>query len=155
MAKKKAGRRELYDTHIKPNFKKIDEWLNDGASEKQIAEALGVSYASWNNYKVKYQELDDLCRKPRTQLVLKLRSALNKKALGMTITEKKVYSKKDPDGKEIKYTELTEKELPPDTTAIFGALNIYDSEYVKDKKNYELKQQELELKKMLAELKEW
>lgn len=151
-----AGRRNLYDTHIKPYFDKIDKMLNDGASEKQVAEALGVSYPSWNNYKVKYKDFGDLCKKPRTKLVDDLKSALVKRALGMKIQEKKTYIKKDADGNEIKYTEITEKELPPDVAAInLGLKNWAANEWANDPQTLELKRQELELRKALAELKDW
>lgn len=150
-----AGRNNKYETHIKPKLKEIEELLNNGASEKQVAESLGVSYASFNNYKNQYKELLDLCNKPRTKLVEDLRSALVKRAMGFTYEEKKQYIKEDDNGNKYKYTEIMTKYQPPDTTAIFGALNIYDDEYVKDKKNYELKQQELELRREMAEMKDW
>ncbi|MGN0768454.1 MAG: hypothetical protein ACI4M8_03760 [Christensenellales bacterium] len=151
-----AGRRNLYDTNIKPNFEQIDKMLNDGASEKQCAEALGVSYASFNNYKVKYKELDDLCRKPRTKLVENLRSALVKRALGMKVEKKKIYSKKDEDGNEIKYTEITIDELPPDVAALNLALKNYDRDnWANDPQTLALKREELDLKKELADFKEW
>lgn len=150
-----AGRRGLYETHVAPFFDRIDKLLNDGASEEQVAATLGVSYSSWSNYKKQHKELDDLCRKPRSKLVDDLRSALVKKALGYTYEEKKQYITEDADGNKKKHTEITTKYAQPDTTAIFGALNIYDSDYVKDRKNYELKQQELELRKMNLEYKDW
>lgn len=151
--KKKAGRKGKYETHIKPFFDKIDKMLNDGASEKQCAEALGVSYPAWNKYKQEYTELRELCSKPRTKLVEDLRSALVKRALGFTYEEKKQYITEDEDGHKKKHTEITTKQALPDTTAIFGALNLYDDEYVKDKKAHELKQQELELRREMAEYK--
>ena len=150
-----AGRKNKYETHVAPFFDKIDKWLNEGASEKQVAEQLGISYPAWNNYKVQYAELRELCGKPRTQLIEELRSALVKRALGFTYEEKKVYKKKDAGGKESVYTELQTKHALPDTTAIFGALNLYDPDYVKDRKSHELKEQELELRKMLAEMKDF
>lgn len=150
-----AGRNGKYETHVKPFFEKIEEMLNKGASEKQVAEALGISYASFNNYKRDFPELNELCSKPRTELIGELRSALVKKALGFTYEEKKQYITEDEDGKKRKHTEITTKQALPDTTAIFGALNIYDPDYVKDKKQHELKQQELELRKMIAETKDW
>lgn len=157
-----AGRRSLYDTHIKPNFEEIRKLLNNGASEKQVAERFGVSYASWNNYKVQYAEFKELCNAPREKLIGDLRSALVKRALGFTYEEKEQYIKqevdpitKQPVGKPQMHTRIVTKQALPDTTAIFGALNLYDAEYVKDKKQYELKQQELELRKMIAENKEW
>ncbi len=151
--KKKAGRKGKYETHIKPFFDKIDKMLNDGASEKQCAEALGVSYPAWNKYKQDYTELRELCGKPRTKLIEDLRSALVKRALGFTYEEKKQYITEDEDGHKKKHTEITTKQALPDTTAIFGALNIYDPEYVKDKKAHELKEQELELRREMAEFK--
>ena len=157
-----TGRKSKYESHIKPNFSKIEKWLNDGASEKQCAENLGISYATWNNYKNQYADFYELCTKPRTALVENLRSALVKQALGFEYEEKKQYISQevDPDtkrpiGKPVMRTEIYTKQALPDTTAIFGALNIYDEEYVKDKKQYELKQQELELRKMIADNKDW
>lgn len=151
----KVGRRSNYYTNIQPYLAKIDDYLNGGATEKQVAEALNVAYSSWNNYKQQFKELDDLCRKPRVNLILDLRGALVKEALGYTYEEKKTYIKKDEDGKEVRYTEITQKYARPVTNAIFGALNIYDDEYIKDKKNYELKKEELELKKELAKEQLW
>ena len=157
-----VGRKSKYESHIKPHLEKIDKWLSDGASEKQCAENLGISYATWNNYKARYVELKDLCEKPRANLIEDLRSALVKKALGFTYEEKEQYIKQevDPDtkrpiGKPIMHTRIVTKQALPDTTAIFGALNLYDDDYVKDRKQYELKQQELELRRLSAEQKDW
>lgn len=155
---KKIGRSSKYETHIKPNFDKIDKMLNDGASEKQVAEALGVSYPAWNKYKVKYKEFGELCGKPRTKLVEDLRSALVKRALGFEYEEQKTVIKLDDDGNKYGYTEKYKKYSVPDTTAIFGALKIYDDkklEYDIQAQNIDLKKQELELRKMLAEMKDF
>lgn len=150
-----VGRKNKYETHIQPFFDEIEKMLNGGASEKQVAKSLGVSYPSWSNYKNKYPELKDLCGKPRTELIEDLRSSLVKRALGFSYEEKKQYITEDADGNKKKHTEIITKYALPDTTAIFGALNIYDPEYVKDKKQHELKQQELELRKQMAESKDW
>ena len=157
-----VGRKSKYETHVKPYFEQIDKWLNNGASEEQCAVNLGISYASWNNYKNKYDDFRALCEKPRANLVEDLRSALVKKALGFTYEEKEQYIKQEVDpvtkrpiGKPIMHTRIVTKQALPDTTAIFGALNLYDEDYVKDKKQYELKQQELELRRLSAEAKDW
>lgn len=159
MAEKKsnAGAKSKYETHVKPFFEQIEKLLNDGASEKQVAEALGISYASFNNYKRDFAELRELCSKPRTRLIEDLRSALVKRALGFEYEEKKTYYRKqrgaNDNDVEYIYSEVYKKQALPDTTAIFGALNLYDPDYVKDRKQYELKQIELELKKEMAEIK--
>lgn len=150
-----AGRKSKYYKQVQPFLEQIDKWLNNGATEKQIAEALNVAYSSWSNYKNEFDELRELCDKPRVGLILDLRGALVKEAMGYTYEEKKTYIKKDEDGNESRYTEITQKYARPVTNAIFGALNIYDPEYVKDKKNYELKQEELKLKQELAKEQLW
>ena len=157
-----AGRKGKYETHILPRFDDIDKWLNEGATEKNIAKRLKVAYSSWNNYKNDYPEFKALLDKPREGLVANLRGALVKKALGFTYEEKKTYIKEEVDpvsgqktGKRYMYTEIVKRESLPDTTAIFGALNIYDPEYVRDRATYDLRQQELELRKKMMEEKDW
>lgn len=152
----KVGRKDKYLTHIRPRFQDIEKWLNEGAEQKKIAEKLGIAYSTWNTYKARYPELKKLVDKPREGLIEDLRSALVKRALGYRYRTTKTYIKENPDGSVTSYTETVENELPPDTTAIFGALNLYDNDYVKDKKNFELKKEELELKRQqLLEKNEW
>lgn len=150
-----AGRKGKYESHVKPFFELIDRLLNEGATEEQVALRLGVSYAAFNNYKRDHSELRELCEKPRVGLIEDLRGALVKRALGFSYEEKKQYITEDEQGNKKKHTEITTKQALPDTTAIFGALNIYDPEYVKDKKQHELKQQELELRRQMADNKDW
>ena len=157
MAEKKVGRKSLYESHIKPYLEKIDLWLNDGADEKQVAENLGIAYSTWNVYKTKYPELKDLCDKPRASLVDGLKGALVKKALGFTHTNTRALKVKDiiyEDGKKVRETEKViyyddDTYFPPDTTAIFGALKIYD----KDKLDYDIQAQSIDLKKQELEFK--
>lgn len=150
------GRKGKYDTYVKPHFEKIEKWLNGGASEAQVAEALGISYASFNNYKREHPELRELCEKPRVGVILELRSALISRALGMKVEKKKIYSKKDEDGNEVKYTEVIVDELPPDVAALNLALKNYDKQnWANDPQALALKREELELKKELSEFKGW
>lgn len=148
-----AGRPSKYDTHIKPYFENIKKWLSQGATERQIAEQLGVAYSTYNDYKNKYPEFSELIKgNSRVQLVEELRGALVKRALGFTYKEKKEYVKEDPDtGVKTKYIEITTREALPDTTALFGALNIYDPDYVRDRKNHELREKDYELRRAIAE----
>ena len=154
MAKKK-GRKCKYDTQVKPFLDVIDKMLQNGASKQQIADSLNITYATFNTYINQHEELAEICNKPRTNLVADLRSALVKKALGFQYEETKIYTTEDELGNKKKHIEKQIKQSLPDTTAIFGALNLYDDEYVKDKKAHKLKEEELELKKQALELKEW
>lgn len=146
-----SGRPSKYDTHIKPYFLEIKQMLEKGLTEKEIAKALHIAYSSWNKYKAEKKEFSELIKsKDMTPLIEELENALVKRAKGFNYEEKKQYITEDENGNKKKHTEITIKYQPPDTTAIFGALNRFDPNYKKDAAYYELKKQELELRKAIA-----
>lgn len=148
------GRPNKYETHVKPHFKEIKEAFERGVDEKEIAKSIGVAVSSWCEYKHRYPEFVELLKRSeeKTKEILKrLDSALLKSAEGFEYTEKKQYITEDDKGNKKKHTEIYTRYSPPNPTAIFGALNRFDPDYKKDKAYYELKQQELELKKAIAE----
>ena len=159
MAKNNAGRKCDYYILVQPFLKDIEEWLDKGASLKQCAKNLGVPYSTFNGYKKQFEELDIICKKLRKPVILELRSALITRALGFTHKTKKAMKLKDvfyENGKKVRETERIEfydeeTYFPPDVTAIFGGLNLYDPEYVKDKKLYAQRERELKLKEQEAE----
>ena len=155
-----GGRKNKYASHVQPYLQQIDDWLNDGASEEQVANKLGIAYSTFNKYKQEYEELRLVCEKPRSKLVDELKSALVKSALGHTYEEKKQYIKEDKEtGKKFIYTEITTKYQPPNTTAIIIALRMYDKEnrgeYDIQTQQIDLRSQELELRKELALKDKW
>lgn len=151
----KRGRKNVYDTVIFPNINKIEEWVKSGATEKQICEALGISVSAFNAHKEK-MELKEALKKGRASLVLDLRSEMIKKAFKHTLETKKTYVTQDENGSTKKHTEITMKEVDGDTGALHLLLKNYDKENWKnDWDSYELKQAELELKKKLADDKDW
>lgn len=148
------GRPNKYETHVKPYFREIKEAFDRGVEEKQIAKNIGVSISSWCEYKAKYSEFAELLKRDEDaikEILKQLDGALLKSALGYDYEEKKQYITEDDNGNKKKHTEITKRHQPPNVTAIFGAYNRYDKNYVKDKAYYELKQQELELRKAIAE----
>lgn len=169
----KRGRKNRYETHVAPFFPQILEWLSNGATEKQIAEKLGVGYSTWSDYKVKYQELGEILEKGRRNLVADLRGALVKKALGFDYTETKIVSEHiemPPEMREVLLnsgftreqieqanlvkTEVMNKHATPDVAALNLALKNYDKDdWSNDWQNYELRKKELELKE--KKIDEW
>ena len=151
----KRGRKNVYDTVIFPNIDKIEDWVKSGATEKQICEALGISVSAFNAHKEK-TELNEALKKGRASLVLDLRSEMIKKAFKHTLETKKTYVTQDENGSTRKHTEITTKEVDGDTGALHLLLKNYDKDNWKnDWDSYELKQAELELKKKLADDKDW
>ena len=167
----KRGRKNKYETHIVPFFPQISEWLTKGATERQVAEKLGIAYSTFNDYKVKYPELTELLEKSRRNLVADLRGTLIKKAMGFDYTETKVvkehiemphelreallssgFTREQIEQASLIRTEVMNKHATPDVAALNLALKNYDKDdWSNDWQNYELRKRELELK----EKKEW
>lgn len=152
-----AGRKSVYDLKIKSRFKDIEKWLKGGATERQVSQALGIAYSTFNKYKAENKEFAELLSNvDRTEIILDLRSALLKKAMGFTYEERKKYSKKDDEGNTYTYVEITEKVALPDVAAINLALKNYDKDnWSNDPASLEIKKQELELRKLQIEKEDW
>lgn len=171
----KRGRKNRYETDIKPNLQLIHEMART-MTEKQIAESFGVSYTgAWSLYKQQYPELVETLKKGRQNLVAELRSALIKRAKGYEYTETKetVEAVRWPDemyallidagfspeqiaGSRLIKTETSHKQMAPDVAAINLALKNYDKDnWANDPQGLELKKQELELRKQQIENNSW
>lgn len=153
----KRGRKSAYEIYIKPRFSEISEWLKNGATEKQIYENLGVSRNCFYKYKKEKEEFGELLKNGRKSLVLQLRGALVKKALGFSYVEKKTIRSRDMIGEPFtERIEETVKQSLPDVAALNLCLKNYDSdEWANDPQNLAIKKEELELKKKAFEEGNW
>lgn len=170
----RAGRKSKYDTHIKPHLNWIEQMCQT-MTEEQIAKSLGVSVSTWCDYKNKHPELAETLKRGRQCLVADLRSALIRKAKGYEYTESKVTSEEVTWPKEmydalleagfgpeeiatsrVVRTETHRKQMAPDVAAINLALKNYDKgNWWNDPAAYDLKREELELKKKQIEEGQW
>lgn len=171
----KRGRKNRYETDIKPNLQLIQEMART-MTEKQIAESFGISYTgAWSLYKQQYPELVENLKKGRQNLVAELRSALIKRAKGYEYTESKEttervklpeairitlleagFTPQQIDESRIVKTEVSHKKMPPDVAALNLALKNYDKDnWANDPQGLALKKQELELKKQQVENNNW
>lgn len=149
MAKK--GRKSAYDSRIKPFFPQILEMCKT-MTDKQIAEALGVSLSTFMKHKAEKKEFSDLIKKGRQNLVAELKGILIQKAKGFKYQEKKVI--KDSEGYERK--EIFEKYAQPDVAAINLLLKNYDKEnWANDPQMIRIREKELELRERQIENNEW
>ena len=160
-----SGRPNKYDTNVKPRFSEIKEWLEVGATEKEIAENLGVNQKVFCKYKKQYSELNDLVKNGRKKAVQEIKAALFKRATGIKYTEKKTIRKQilldGEDDEKIPATlvqvETYEKYALPDPTAALMLLKHWDKEqeWSGDPASLKIKKEELELKKKHAESEDW
>ena len=148
----KRGRKSKYETEVLPHLDEIREAVKNGATLDEIANALGIAKSTLCKYKAEKEELSDAFTHGRAKIIIDIRAALLKKALGYEYQEKKQYIKKDEDGEAVTYTEITTKHQAPSETAGAMLLRNYDEGWIdRDSVSTRLREQELELKKALAE----
>ena len=149
----KKGRPSKYESNVKPRFEEIKEWLKAGATDKEIAENLGVNQKVFCKYKNDFAELNDLIKNGRKKVVVEIKAALFKRATGFTYTEKKV-TESEKNGRTV---ETYTKAALPDPASAMILLKHWDKEggWTQDPQQLELKKQELELKKKHLESEEW
>lgn len=148
------GRKNKYETNIKPHLKEIRE-LAANLTEYQIARKFGVTPQSLESYKKNYPELLEALRDGKKDLVNELKMTLIKKAKGFTYTESKQILREEG-GKKIKVVEKYEKYAQPDTGAIHLLLkNLDDSWRNDDKETIDQKRKQLELAERKVDQNEW
>lgn len=150
------GRPSKYETHVKPHLSKIKTWASSGATNEEIAKALGVACSTLQDYKKKYPEFSAAFACGRAAVIIDIKAALYKKAVGFEYEEKKQYIKRDGSGESVQYTEITTKYQPPSETAGAMLLRNYDPEYAdNDNTTRQMKQQEAELRQKIANKNNW
>lgn len=147
----KRGRKTVYETHIAPRLKEIEQWRNVGATVENMCDALGVSKTTFHKYLNEQPEFMDAYKKGTAKLVIDLRGELARIAFKHTLETKKQYIKEDKEtGHKTQYTEIATKEVDGDIAAINLLLKNLDENWSNDPKNLELRKQELELRKAIA-----
>lgn len=148
------GRKSLYETHVKPHLSEIQEWY-ELLTEGQIAKKLGISSATFENYKKKYPELLEMLQKGKQHLIEELKSSLKKKAIGFTYKEKKT-TVRDEGGQKIRIIEEFERYAQPDTGAIHLLLKNLDDEWHNDDQaTIDMKKKQIEIAQQKADAENW
>lgn len=78
---------DKYILNVKPRLEEIEDYARGGLSEKQIAHNLGISYASFRNYKKKHEELRTVLYRGKEVIDLQVENAMLKLALGYSYDE--------------------------------------------------------------------
>ncbi len=150
-----------YETLVKPYLEEIKYWKEEGLSEVEICENLGVGKTSFNTYKKKYPELLEPLKKSRKKLARNLKNKLVEKAMGFHYEEEKTYIKVSAEGERTTYKEITKKYCVPDTAALAILLKNIDkdengkSKWSNDPARIDLEKERIELENELRKLKDW
>lgn len=141
-----------YETHVRPNLDKVREWVENGATDEEVAKALRISMASLYSYKAKHKEFLEAFTRARTKIVIDIKNALLKKALGFEYVEERRIGKKDKNGENIITVEKYKRYCPPSETAAAMLLRNYDETWSdSDNATAKLKKQAQDLKQAIAE----
>lgn len=142
------ARKNKYDEYVKPMLEKITEWSGSGATDEEICTALGIALSTFYDYKNKHPEFSEALRAGRQKVVLNIKAALYKRAIGFEYEEKKGVQK---NGQTVN-VEIYKRYALPDWQAAQLLLRNYDKNWRdKDAATTDFKQQEIELRKALAE----
>ena len=150
------GRPSKYDTEVKPRFNEIRSWLEQGATEEEVAFNLGISKQSFFEYKKNYSDFSDLVKESKCKVIQQIKAALFKKATGFHYTE--TVTVMNERGTQ---TTTYNKYAQPDSTAAMILLKHWDknedgdAKWFNDPATYKLKCKEYELKKEHAESENW
>ena len=158
MENKKRGRKNKYETVIKPHEQEIRKLIAEGKSEKQIAKYLGVSYTTWKAHKSKISAFSTLIKDSRKGTIEDLEKSMFEMAMGFTKKVKKAMKLKTieyKDGKKVKEEErieFYEEEIyiPPSfASAKFLITNWAKDKYSNNPAELDQKKEEFEHKKKI------
>ena len=140
-------------TILENNLEQIKEWKKLGATDEQICKQLNISLSTWYKHIKENPHISDAIKTGVQFFVLELKGELARKAFKHTLETKKQYIKHDLEtGHKTQYTEITTKEVDGDTGALHLLLKNLDKEnWSENWQSYDLKKQELELRKEMAE----
>ena len=148
----KTGRKSKYDAEIKPHLAEIEKAVKNGATITEIATALNIAESTIYKYKKEKKEFSSIFARGRASIIIDIRGALLKKALGYEYEEEKKVGRKDKNGENIMIVEKYKRHQPPSETAAAMLLRNYDTKWIdKDNATTELKKQEFELRKAISE----
>lgn len=102
-----------YETIVKPNITLIEKWCREGATDKQIAENLGIAYSTFREYVKQFSALSAPLKRGKEIVDAEVENSLLKRALGYSYDE----ITKEDDGNGLKVTKIVTKQVVPDTTA--------------------------------------
>lgn len=139
----KRGAKNKYETCVKPYLAEINKKVREGVIEREIANSLGISVASLNNYRNKYPEFAEALSKDKGADVLQ-------ELINVGIEAAKGYYKEiettvivlDEDGNPSKRQKTIQKQWYPPNPALhkFYALNFGKEQgLVNDPLEFELK----------------
>jgi hypothetical protein len=109
-----------YESNVEPNLYLVECWARDGLTDKQIAEKLRISLATFYDYRLQHTEFLGSLKKGKEVIDYEVENALLKRAKGYTYDET---TQEPNDSGVLVVTKIVTKQVVPDTVAQIYWLN--------------------------------
>jgi hypothetical protein len=155
----KRGAKSKYETQVKPYLAEINEKVRQGVTEAEIANSLGISVASLNNYRNQYPEFAEALSKDKGAAVLQ-------ELINAGVEAAKGYYKEiettviilDEDGKPAKRQKTVQKQwFPPNPVLNKFYVQNFGREqgFTNDPLEYELRKAKHDFDEALTKKQNW
>lgn len=120
-------RKDSYEVRVKPKLALVRGWCRRGLTQEQIAENLGISVQSFNNYLKRYEEFAEAVEEGAAECEIHIENALVKRALGYSYKEVTRERKLvvDPETGEQEYKLVVTKSVTKHVVPDVGAQQYY------------------------------
>ena len=151
---KGRGRPGKYATDVEPRLEEVRQWAKAGATNREIAAALGINDDTFYTYQREYSDFSDAVRQGRMSGVPEVKTAPLRLALGFESSKTVTRVEPGEDGKMHPVrSEIIKEQVPPDIRAIETYLRNAADEYSDvDSATRAVKEAEAELKRMMASM---
>lgn len=154
-----AGRKSKYESCIKPYLDEINKKIREGITEKAIAQSLGITEQTLNNYKKKYPEFAEALSKDKGADVLQaLINAGVEAAIGYYATNEQTTYIVDENGNRVAEKVIVNKVWQPANQSLnkFYVMNYGKEQgFAADPLQHELKIRKQDFDERLEKAKNW
>lgn len=124
------ARPSKYETHVAPRLDEIADWVRNGATEKDVAERLGISERSFYEYKNEFSQFSQVLKKTRDAVDGEVENALLQSALSGNTTAQIFWLK---NRRPKKWRDKPVEEVnDPDAAAFVFKIEDYSNDSVSD-----------------------
>ena len=125
------GRPSKYETHVLPRFDEIEDWCRNGATDKEIAERLGIGRDTMIEYKKEFSDFSDILKRTKDIVDGQVENALLQNALNGNITAQIFWLKNRRPNKWRDKVELKDEDNINSKVIIVDTIETEGEEYVK------------------------
>lgn len=153
-----------YELFVEPRLSELSVWVKCGMTEKDIAANLGVSYASFKNYKKEHLALFSCCKNTKAITDAMVIESILNNALGYKYKDQQAIKLKeeyyDEEGRKCSKESVEvvdiERYKPGETQAgTFWTINRSPDNWALNPHMVKAKKEELDLRRKEIENKEW